>query len=320
RSWLLRWPFVGYGVVFLRLTQAIARRQELVADALAARAVGRRPAIQALTGVEAGGFVFGEFWKQEMVPALRGGFRPPLLEGFARFTGVPRIVTAVGQVLHTAMTAPQRDPYDSHPPLGERLAALQAAPEHPPLAGDPPASSLLDDLPQLELDLLAHFVGSGVIHTEPVMWNELAVRQYLPGYRANVLRYGDLFRGATLLELPDVLARSVTIGQAIRHRAGGPPPSPEEATDIARKTLACCLTVALVDTGWQFSMPMEGNATLSRPGAPSLEPFSAVFRLAGGELPPEEWRRWCADSGSGNVRLAPAPDPVSAPGWIPAAT
>jgi Zn-dependent protease with chaperone function len=42
-SSVLHLPFVWYGQVFLRVTQAISRRQEFAADALAARTVGARP-------------------------------------------------------------------------------------------------------------------------------------------------------------------------------------------------------------------------------------------------------------------------------------
>lgn len=306
RSWMLRLPFVAYGVLFLRLTQAVARRQELAADALGAEAAGRDAMAGALTAVVAGWFVYGEFWKQEMWPALKGGFRPPLLEGFGRFTGVPRVQLAVNQKLHGEMNAPRRDPYDSHPPLGERLAALEGAPRHARPAVDPPASTLLDGLPQLELDLLAHVVGSGVINSEAVGWDELAERQYLPGYRANVLRYGDLFAGASVSQLPDVLARSTQLGQLIRERAGGPAASPEEAIDITWRTVACCLTASLVDAEWTFTMPMEGTATLSRHGLPPLEPFDAVIGLGQGKLRPDEWLAWCRASGTGDVELAPA--------------
>ncbi len=303
RSWLLRWPFVGYGIVFLRLTQAIARQQELAADALAAEAVGKAVAAQALTAVSAGWFVFGEFWKQEMWPAVNGGFRPPMLEGFARFSGVPRIQKAVSLKLRTEMAGTSRDPYDSHPPLAERLAALERAAEHPAPAYDPPAHTLLEELPQLEVDLLAHFVGPGVIRAEPAGWDDLAVRQYLPGYRANVLRYGDLFGGATLVQVPELLAHGAEIGQAIRRRAGSPPLPPDKAAEPAKGTIGAAITVALVDAGWQYRMPMEGDATLAR-GASSLAPFSAVHRLMVGQLRPEEWRSWCIENGVAGIRLA----------------
>ena len=79
---LLQLPFLWYGRLFLRVSQAVSRQQEFAADQLAARTVGAKPMIDGLRNLARGSIAFDSYWRQEVVPLVEAGFQPPVAEGF----------------------------------------------------------------------------------------------------------------------------------------------------------------------------------------------------------------------------------------------
>jgi heat shock protein HtpX len=141
-------PFEWYGKAFLRITHAISRRQELAADALSARVSGTTTTIDALKATHGAGMAFEPYWHTEVVPTIQRGFRPPLADGFRHFVAAPAIASGVTAVLETEIAEGKVDPYDTHPPLRERIRALEAAPVTKEVTADDSsfAISLLDDV------------------------------------------------------------------------------------------------------------------------------------------------------------------------------
>ena len=131
QSVLLQLPFLLYGRMFMRVTQAVSRRQELTADALAARTVGAKPMIHGLRALARGSIAWSGYWRQEVVPLIEAGFQPPVTEGFARFLAEPGIVERLDKATEHLLAEAKTDPYDSHPPDAERIAALAALPPGP---------------------------------------------------------------------------------------------------------------------------------------------------------------------------------------------
>src|SRR5439155_452529 len=80
-------PLEWYGVTFLRLTHAISRRQEFIADVVAVRVAGARALGGALRALERADMGFGAYWQQELAPALDRGFRPPMPVGWLEAAG-----------------------------------------------------------------------------------------------------------------------------------------------------------------------------------------------------------------------------------------
>lgn len=136
---LLHLPFLWYGKLFLRLTLAISRAQEYAADALAARTVGAAALAGGLKKLPGASIAFGPYFDQEMVPALEAGVRPPLSGGFARFIESDGIAPVMEKVTNEALTSDEDDPYDTHPRLPARLAALQGQPDGTPCDGPRPS-------------------------------------------------------------------------------------------------------------------------------------------------------------------------------------
>src|SRR5579859_447421 len=105
----LQAPFLWYGKMFLRVTHSISRRQEFVADELAARTVGARPLIEGLQAVHGAASAFEAYWQGEVVPVLNAGFRPPLADGFLSFLTAEAIAPLVSETLAQEIASGQAD-------------------------------------------------------------------------------------------------------------------------------------------------------------------------------------------------------------------
>ena len=89
-----RKPFTWYLDMFLRRTAALKRRQEFLADELAARIAGAEATIETLEATGRAAPAFDAFWRGEAAPVLESGHRAPLLEGFRRFRDVDTVSRA----------------------------------------------------------------------------------------------------------------------------------------------------------------------------------------------------------------------------------
>jgi hypothetical protein len=116
-------PFRRYGQYFLRLSSAVSRAQEYAADALSAQYFGAAAAGAALEKIHLLEPMWFAYFRHDLVPALDCGARMPVFEGYRRFCAAsPRRREVQDAIDHADdRTA---SPYDTHPSLEERLAAL----------------------------------------------------------------------------------------------------------------------------------------------------------------------------------------------------
>jgi Zn-dependent protease with chaperone function len=132
------WPYTPYARLFLRVTQAVVREQELAADRIAARIAGASTYAAALRIVHRAHARFHHYWMREVAPVLESGFRPPIAAGFAEYA------------VDIEPEPEEPNPYDSHPMMWERLAVVAEAGDRAPEYYDPPAIALLRGVTELE--------------------------------------------------------------------------------------------------------------------------------------------------------------------------
>ena len=120
--------FAGYARFCLRTGQASARRQELAADAASARIAGREAAISALRATAPLGRAHQRFLSEYAGVGWTLGLRPVAEEVLPRFHAF--LSSESWQQEHARLLSdPPREKqsrYDSHPPVAERIAHLQA--------------------------------------------------------------------------------------------------------------------------------------------------------------------------------------------------
>ena len=118
---VLKWYFVG----FLRAINFISRRQEFRADELACLVAGSENLIEGLRTIHGTGIAWPSYWKSEVAPLLGEGKLVAISDGFTRFLRVPGISTAIEKSLTERLEKEKTEPYDTHPPLRDRIAAAK---------------------------------------------------------------------------------------------------------------------------------------------------------------------------------------------------
>jgi Zn-dependent protease with chaperone function len=293
-------PFLWYGNLFMRVTQAISRAQELAADRLAATVAGARNAMDALIAVQRSGAAYDAYWQTEVIPVLSNGFRPPIAAGLTHFLGADSVSKSLQEHIDKELEAGVSDEFDSHPPLRERLDALKLVDDGTVAEASPLASTLLRDLDALEQDFLLSIAAdqSAVQRLSPIAWEESGDRVYLPVWKKNVEEHASALRDVRLAALPDVKALP-----ALAARLTLKDVPDDERTQAASSILGCAIAVALAEDGWAVDARPGIQVTLSK-GDHSIQPFAVSTRLGAGEMTAEEWTAECGRVGVVDRALA----------------
>lgn len=327
-SSILMKPFEWYALGFLRITQAVSRGQEFVADAVAARVAGAPTLAAALRGLEQAGAGFASYWSSEVAPVLSRGFRPPVAAGFQLFVTSPTVRPQLEAFLGKAIESAKTDRYDTHPNLRDRLAALErmepsrgagssyaAAPE------EPLALTLLTDVPSMEAQLIEKLLRKDV-ETRPIDWVDVPARVLPEGWRELTKSAVGALAGIKTSELPGIarLTRSQT--QALADRLGLMKGSSEalESAAVERAMhadmiVSAALALRLLE---RVQVPASGVRLEAPPGEPAsfvverdggqlrILPFGLMQQLRTGAMSDDEWRALAAAADVDDVTLADA--------------
>ncbi|WP_157248088.1 M48 family metallopeptidase [Nonomuraea typhae] len=174
--------FSGYARMYLRLTQAISRRQEYEADALAVALAGRAATASALRKTRETGAAWDLYAECYLSLSGAGDLRPA--EVFAGFRALLADPVRQAEVAGLVAEPEETSPYDSHPSWAERQAAIAALPD-PGTDPDPrPARALLPDPPVRALER-ALWRGT---RWSPLPWEDLVEKGMYATRNAEALR------------------------------------------------------------------------------------------------------------------------------------
>jgi hypothetical protein len=233
---------------------------------------------------------FDAYWRSEVAPVLGSGRRPPLAAGFQAFVAAPHVATAIASTLAEQRAATVSDALDTHPPLGERLAALAKLPPGEPLAHDPPAITLLDDVPNLERALVGHLAPDARL--EPVAWEAVGLEVCLPDWKETLAKRGAALAAVPVAELPAALSDVRKLAATIV----SPAPDADEARAVVVAVAGMKVGVALHDAGWAVEA-LPGRPVEFVRGDARVNPRDWVGELLDGTLDAAAWRARCADAG-----------------------
>jgi len=285
---LLQKVFIWYGEMFIKVTHAISRQQELAADALAARVVGAGPLRDGLKRTHAAALAYQMYWQEDVLPALGSGWRPPLAAGFAHFLGAKRARKVMDASLTEELESGAVDPYDTHPPLRERIANVAGLPALAAASGNTErcAVELLSDLPALEQGLVAFLAQdeAQAQQLQPIGWTDVAARVHLPAWRAVVAELRPVLAGHTLESAASDQTLSLEVG---RRSAGEHAASAQEETLVRLGTLrlATVVTLGLMDEGFTLDtspgehVSVTGNGVTICPFELTLTPEQGLTAL-----------------------------------------
>lgn len=299
---ILKWYFL----LFMRAINLVSRRQEYRADELACLVAGRESLIGGLRIIRGTAPAWQPYWNTEVSPVLNSGSMPGLGDGFARFVSAPGIAQKIEENVQKELREGKVGPYDTHPPLRERIAAAQSLPTVSALQASPqddtaPASTLLDRREDAELGFI-HALNPDVPRgsLRCVSWDQVANLVTVPGWRSAAKEFGAAFRGLAVANMHDALPKLPTVG------ANMPDPkgrllTPAQRTQRAGHVLAVGLALALLDNGWNLEVA-PGMFHFQK-GSEQLNPFITVQQMVEGKLVREAWATRSRELGIGELGL-----------------
>ncbi|MFI2610254.1 M48 family metalloprotease [Kitasatospora sp. NPDC018619] len=290
--------FTLYAKLYFRVSEAVGRRQEYAADHVAAQVAGREATVSALRRIpvldSAQDFYLGRYatlgWDAGLLP-------PPgqVYGGLAHLLADPERRKELAE-LALEPPAEQPDPYDSHPPIEHRVAAVEALPDDgrgPGATG--PALALLHDAERVLAELEAATLIPEAAGKQRVEWPELVRSAMLAHARAAAATAGGALTALGLPPTVHGLLDAVDSGRAReftdRLPKGGQQTAAtgraarEPARPALREELAHTAVLALAEAGlarWELSW--SGPAELHLPDG-FAEGFDAALDAACGDTP-----------------------------------
>ena len=302
----LQAPFRWYGAWFLRVTHAVSRQQEFTADAFAARAESPQALISSLQQIHGHAGGFGSFWELFVMSALRRGYRPRIVDGYARFSGSDTAARFVKEAVAEEMKEGSENPYDTHPPLNQRIAALEKLPPGPS-EDTTPSMSLLQDVKGLEDEILMLYGPPSFVNgLEPLEWEEYGQTLFIGEWEKVRAINRAVLEGLRVRELSRLQHDQAQLADRVPKVLapdGSPVPDEQKASAFVA-VLSAGLALALRDDGWEFvADPAEG--VYFKKDDYKLDPDTIVVGLLFHEVDEAKWLEMCEDAGIGELPLIP---------------
>lgn len=278
-------PFRAYAALFLRVSAAVSREQELAADALSAATCGAEVAASALDITHRLQMPWDVYLRGVLVPAINTGTRLPVLEGFERFLSEKELRDDFRE-LCAEETEPS--PWDTHPVLEERLSALQARP--PRTRTEQTSLSLLGGAERAEDAWYARFTQGEVVRCE---WNELGMKRVLPRLKESVKELKSDPERTPLSNFRELARNTIWPWKTPRNQEVIIL-SPSAQRQTANKAWSQWLTVALAARGFTVESPPGAELRVRR-GNTCVFPFKLTDQLVQGQLSEEAFAQLAAE-------------------------
>ncbi|MER5635936.1 M48 family metallopeptidase [Kitasatospora sp. NPDC002227] len=270
--------FTAYAKLYFRRSEAVSRRQEYAADQAAVQVAGRDATAAALRRLPVLDQAYDFYQRRYVTLGWEAGLLPmpgQVYGGFADLLADPKRRAELAE-LGLELPEPEPDPYDSHPPVNQRIAAVLALPDDgrgPDTSG--PASALLHE-PELTLarleDLTLVAEAAAKRRTD---WVELVQEAQLARYREDA---APVFAALTALGLPATVdglldavdsGRQWEVADRLPRSAEAAAATGRAAREFARPRLGGALAdlavLALAEAGrarWEFSWSTAAVAHL----------------------------------------------------------
>jgi len=301
-----------YWRLFMRIAQAIARRQEFRSDELACYLAGSQAldgALKTMRKCQAG---LGAYWSLFVIPVVASGFQPELAREFGSFMQVSPIAQANAEYLAQQASLAKASPFDSHPPDEQRMergkrynlpAPDRDSPEDAPGA---PAISLIVDLSVHETRLIRKLIPAAFADLKPLNWETAGFDIFVPFWRKQVAAFFPFLSTQTMSEFPMLVLDPRPLAMRIP-ASPREPPNEARRMGYARNILASALSLVLLDNGWQ--MAARPGEIYFEKGEFKVDPGEVVGAIGAGKLSVVAWSSVCSQLGIGNWPLA-VPEPA----------
>ncbi len=297
---VIRQPFVLYGNWFLRITQAISRRQEYLADEVSAMTAGRETVVSALRKTYMADMAYPMYWANELTRILNAGFLPPFAAGFGQGLELEPIKRPLMETVKEVEKLQSR-PYDPHPSLGERIKALEALPAGREPGAARGAISLLEDVPKRERQLFALMNPELGPKLRPIAWEDVTAAVHIPFWADLAQKHQTDLAGVTPKNLSDKLHEAVKWGQQMSVTSGQVL-TDDQAKFYAAYVVSVAIITKMIVRGWRAHCAVWQQVVISH-GGRSWEPFVSVYALVGGAMTSDDWLVLCHEMGMADLEL-----------------
>jgi heat shock protein HtpX len=302
--WILAKLFEWYGRMFMKMTMQVSREQEFVADATAARVAGVGAAMNALKRVEVIAPAYSSFFSNEVVPVFRAGFLPPIHDGFERYLADPGLSKLFKEYARKTALGAEAGEYDSHPPTGERVAAIARL--NFKVAEDPrdKTAVMLKDPDRHARALVEQIYGKdNIARLKSIKWEEVGAKVYAVMWQSSVEEHAQWLGTLTADQVPPDRNWFLKKGAELAKQHDRPDATPPEHVDYAKHALLCAIGAAMLGKGWTIDTAPGRPLSVIR-GETRFEPHLVLDRLADGSMEAAEWKATCESLGLTNVVLA----------------
>lgn len=304
----LMFAMSAYWKLFLRVTQAISRRQELRCDELACHVAGSQALIEGLENIRRVQPGVQSYWSSFVLPAAASGYLPALGEGFQRFMQAPQIAKAADELMAQA-AADKTSPFDSHPSLPTRVGKARLLDIPTPTRSEAdsistqPMISLIDNLGVLEASLVKKIIPAAATDLKPLNLQTAGADIYIPAWRKQVAPFVTLLSEKKLSELPVLVLNPAPLAGLIPNPPQGRL-NPGQRNARALSVLTCAFYLCLLENGWKLVVE-PGSLTLENSEV-KIDPDQFVSAMRSGKFSIVDWNNFRTQHGIGDWPLVSA--------------
>ncbi|MBD7999246.1 M48 family metallopeptidase [Oerskovia gallyi] len=278
---LVGWFLKQYAKLYVLVSAAVSRRQELEADQISVRVAGRSTAQSALREVPLVDTAWTFYERQYIGLGWENGYAPTSADVFGGFARILEARDAELASMREETPDEQHSRWDTHPAIGLRIAAMEKMPEGSVTVDERPASVLVPGFEERSAQVAGRALNIGT--RTAVDWQTLTERS-MPQTEQ---RHADLvYRGAARVagqssaDLTTVLALVRTGRLVPLVREFVPEVAESDAVEAFTPSIETLLGTAAVHSGvgtWRLSW--SGPAQLVGPDGEPL-PLEEIGRLA----------------------------------------
>ncbi|GAA1406495.1 M48 family metallopeptidase [Oerskovia paurometabola] len=278
---LVGWFLKQYAKLYVLVSAAVSRRQELEADQISVRVAGRSTAQSALREVPLVDTAWTFYERQYIGLGWENGYAPTSADVFGGFARILEARDAELASMREETPDEQHSRWDTHPAIGLRIAAMEKMPEGSVTVDERPASVLVPGFEERSAQVAGRALNIGT--RTAVDWQTLTERS-MPQTEQ---RHADLvYRGAARVagqssaDLTTVLELVRTGRLVPLVREFVPEVAEPDAVEAFTPSIETLLGTAAVHSGvgtWRLSW--SGPAQLVGPDGEPL-PLEEIGRLA----------------------------------------
>ncbi|WP_082618487.1 M48 family metalloprotease [Oerskovia sp. Root22] len=278
---LVGWFLKQYAKLYVLVSAAVSRRQELEADQISVRVAGRSTAQSALREVPLVDTAWTFYERQYIGLGWENGYAPTSADVFGGFARILEARDAELASMREETPDEEHSRWDTHPAIGLRIAAMEKMPEGTVTVDDRPASALVPGFEERSAQVAGRALDIGT--RTAVDWQTLTERS-MPQTEQ---RHADLvYRGAARVagqasaDLTTVLELVRTGRLVALVREFVPEVAEPDAAEAFMPSIETLLGTAAVRSGvgtWRLSW--SGPARLVGPDGEPL-PLEEIGRLA----------------------------------------